>query len=135
MNTPTDIKLYNRVSNLIKRKYPKHSAYRSGMIVKEYKKQFKSKYGSRKSPYKGVKDPNKGLSRWFREEWKTQSGNVGYKNKSDVYRPTKRITKKTPITFKELSSKEIKKARREKSRTGRVKRFRSKSRSKSKRRK
>ena len=35
----------------------------------------------------------------------------------------KRITKKTPVTLKELSKKQIKRARREKTRKGRVKRF------------
>ena len=37
---------------------------------------------------------------------------------------SKRITKKTPITHKELSKKEIKRARRIKKTKGRVKRFR-----------
>jgi hypothetical protein len=51
---------------------------------------------------------------------------VGYKNKNDIYRPTNRITKGTPITHKELTKKEIKTARTKKYRKGRVKRFRTK---------
>jgi len=122
-NIPSDTDLYQKISDDIKNRYPVHSAYRSGMIVKEYKKQFKLKYGNRKRPYKGEKNPDKGLTRWFREEWKTQSGNIGYKYKSDIYRPTHRITKQTPTTLSELTEKQVKRARREKARTGRVKAF------------
>ena len=63
------------------------------------------------------------LGRWFKEEWKNQRGGEGYKKKGDVYRPTKRITKDTPKTFKELSKKDISKAQMEKKKTGRVKKF------------
>jgi len=123
MSEPTDKILYNKTKKRIQRKYPKHSAYRSGLIVKTYKKAFRKKYGNKKKSYKGKYTRKKGLSRWFREEWKNQRGEIGYKYKSDVYRPTKRITKKTPITLKELSKKQIKRARREKARTRRIKRF------------
>ena len=54
---------------------------------------------------------------------KNQRGKTGYKYKSDVYRPTKRITKDTPATFSELSKKEIDRARREKASKGRVEKF------------
>jgi hypothetical protein len=40
-----------------------------------------------------------------------------------VYRPTKRITKDTPTTFSELSKQQIEKAKKEKAKTGRVKKF------------
>ena len=63
------------------------------------------------------------MNRWFREEWKNQRNDSGYKYKSDVYRPTKRITKDTPATFSELSKKEVARARREKVSTGRVEKF------------
>ncbi len=91
-------------------------------MVKEYKKQFKEKFGN-KSPYKGKKKSNAPLSRWFKEEWKNQKGKTGYQKKSDVYRPTKRISKKTPATFKELSKKELKEAQKEKKTKGRVSKF------------
>ena len=80
------------------------------------------KYGN-KNPYAGIKTKKKGLARWFLEDWRNQRGEVGYKYKNDVYRPTRRITKKTPKTFKELSKKKIKKARTKKYRIGRVDRF------------
>jgi hypothetical protein len=123
MPTPTDCKLYNKTKKKVYKKYPKHSAYRSGILVKTYKKNFKKKYGTRKKSYSGEKTRKKGLSRWFKEEWKNQRGTIGYKYNSDVYRPTKRITKKTPTTFKELNKKQVKTARREKYRKGRVHRF------------
>jgi len=120
-NIPTDPALYQRILNKYRKKMPKSSAYRSGLIVKEYKDKFKAKYGNKK-PYTGKKT-SKGLERWFKEDWKNQRGGIGYKKKSDVYRPTKRITKDTPATFKELSKKELKEAQKEKAKTGRVKKF------------
>ena len=121
-NKPVDQKLYDRIKAKIKREIPKHSAYRSGIIVTKYKEAFKKKYGSSKSPYTGKKNST-GLARWFAEDWRNQRGEVGYKYKSDVYRPTKRITKKTPTTFKELSKKQISKARVIKKTKGRVANF------------
>ena len=34
---PTDIKLYNKTKKKVYKRIPKHSAYRSGILVKEYK--------------------------------------------------------------------------------------------------
>jgi len=98
-------------------KYSKmeHSAYKSNLVVKEYKK-LGGKYG-------GKKPTKTGLVRWNKEKWRNQRGGIGYKKKGDVYRPTKRITKKTPKTFKELGKKRIKKAMKEKKKTGRVKKY------------
>lgn len=121
---PTDMTLYNKVKKELWKKYPKHSAYRSGLLVQKYKKDFNKKYGTKKSPYKGNKPSKRsGLSRWFLEDWRNQRGEVGYKYKSDIYRPTKRITKKTPTTMKELSKHRLSKARKEKYKKGRVTRF------------
>ena len=38
MVEPTNKKLYEKVKKEIYAKIPKHSAYRSGLVVKEYKK-------------------------------------------------------------------------------------------------
>ncbi len=122
MSTPRDQKLYNQVKRSIYKKHPKHSAYRSGLVVKAYKKAYKSKHRS-SNAYSGSKPRRSGLSRWFAEEWRNQRGEVGYRYKSDVYRPTRRITHKTPKTFSELSRQRIRKAQSEKSKTGRVRRF------------
>ena len=107
--------LYDKVKKQIYAKYPVHSAYRSSLLVKEYKEQ-----GGK---YIGVKNSNKGLAKWHKETWLNQRGEVGYKNKSDVYRPTVRVNKDTPTTFKELTQKQIDTARKEKQRHGRVKKF------------
>lgn len=111
---PTNKTLYEKVKKEVYKKYPKHSAYRSGLIVKKYKEQG--------GTYSG--DKSKGtLGRWFKEDWKNQRGETGYKRKGDIYRPTKRITKDTPKTHKELGKRRIKKAMKEKSKTGKVKKF------------
>lgn len=120
MSVPVDKELYENIKKKVWKQYEKPSAYRSGALVKEYRKQFKEKYGD-KPAYKGEKKGN--LKRWFEEDWRNQRGEVGYKYKSDVYRPTKRISKKTPATFSELSESKIKKARRKKALFGRVNRF------------
>ena len=112
--TPNNTSLYNKVKSEIYSKNPKHSAYRSGMVVKEYKK--------RGGTYSGDKEEGK-LRRWFKEDWRNQRGEVGYKRKGDVYRPTKRVSKDTPTTHGELSKTEVKRAMKEKKTTGRVKKF------------
>ena len=122
-----DNKLYNKTKKYIYKKYPKHSAYRSGLLVQKYKKDFKKKNGN-KNPYSGKKTKKKGLKRWFAEKWVNQRGKVGYKYKNDIYRPSKRITRGTPLTHKELSKKEINRARTRKYKHGRVK-FRTKKKS------
>lgn len=119
MSTPTDQKLYDRIKRKVYKEMPTHSAYRSGQLVQRYKEAFKKKYGDKK-PYSGKSN---NLKNWFKEEWKTQQGSTTYKKKGDIFRPTKRITKKTPTTFKELSKKQIERAMKEKKRTGRVKKF------------
>ena len=106
MSEPINKELYEKVKKEIYSKNPIHSAYRSAQIVKEYK--------NRGGKYKGKENNVSGLNRWFKEEWKNQRGETGYKNKSDVYRPTIRVTKDTPVTFKELTKEEIKKAMLEK---------------------
>jgi len=121
MSQPTDEKLYESVKKSVYKKHPKHSAYRSGLLVQEYKKQFTKKYPNKK-PYKGEKT-KKGLTRWFKEEWRSDTGKTEYTSKSSVFRPTKRISKDTPKTFSELSKKDIEKAKREKATKGRVEKF------------
>ena len=123
MPKPRDNDLYNKVKKKVYKKIPKHSAYRSGILVQTYKKEFKKKYGKSKEPYIGKKTSKRGLKRWFKEEWANQRGEIGYKYKGDVYRPTKRITKKTPKTFKELNKKQIDRAKTKKRKYGRVYRF------------
>jgi hypothetical protein len=65
------------------------------------------------------------LKRWFKEKWTDEKGNVcgSTKNKSvKKCRPSKRVSGKTPKTWKEMSPAEKKKAVAEKKRTGMGKR-------------
>jgi len=109
---PKNAALYERVKKSIRMK---PSAYRSGLIVKKYKQ-----LGG---TYIGPKPKLTGLSRWFAENWKSDTGKYKYTSKSSVYRPTKRVTSKTPKTFSELTRSQVLRAKREKARTGRVKVF------------
>lgn len=81
-------KLYNEVKNDADKIYKKSSAYKSGWIVKEYKK--------RGGTY--IDDNNeKNLKRWFEEKW----GDIGGQE-YPVYRPFKRINENTPLTVNEI---------------------------------
>jgi hypothetical protein len=75
--------------------FKKPSAFKSGFIVKKYK-ELGGTYTDDGKP--------KELSRWFKEEWK-DVGNKEY----PVFRPTKRITKDTPLTPKEIKPANLKK--------------------------
>ena len=90
-----DKELYNLVKLHADEVYEKPSAYKSGYIVKTYKK-----LGGR------YEDDNetKNLSRWFKEEWK-DVGNKAY----PVYRPTIRVNKHTPLTIDEIDKTNLKK--------------------------
>jgi hypothetical protein len=120
MPTPNDKDLYEKIKKEITSKY-KPSAYRSGIIVQKYKSEYYKKHKNNNA-YSGNK-ANSNLKRWYDERWLNQRGEVGYKNKGDIYRPTIRINDKTPITIQELSQTQIKRAMNEKKRTGRVKKF------------
>ena len=121
--TPRDIILYDKIKKDISDKY-KHSAYRSGLIVKKYKEEYVKKY-NRDDAYIGDKPKLSNLQRWFLEDWKNQRGETGYKYKTDIYRPTIRINNNTPTTFNELTKDQIIKAKKEKATKGRVKKFNS----------
>ena len=108
----TDPNLYEKVKKSI---HMKPSAYRSGLIIQKYKK-----LGG---TFIGPKPKRTGLSRWFAENWKSDTGKYKYTSKSSVYRPTKRITSKTPTTFSELTRSQVLRAKREKARTGHVNKF------------
>ena len=122
MSKPTDINLYNQIKEKVFKEIPKHSAYRSGILVRRYKEAFFKKHGNNNS-YRGNKKENEGLSRWFKENWKNQRGQSGYQKKGDIYRPTKKITNKTPATYQELTKKQLTSSKKEKKETGQVKKF------------
>lgn len=115
MAKPTNQKLYDRIKAKVYKDNPKHSAYRSGQIVKQYK--------AAGGTYEGKKTDKKGLGRWFDEEWETEKGKKTYKEGGTIFRPTKKITKDTPKTMSELSKKDKEKAIAEKKKKGRVKKY------------
>ena len=118
-NEPSNPRLYSRVKSEAKRKFKIFpSAYASAWIVKEYKK--------RGGTYTGRKSTKRGVARWMREKWTTQDGSpCGSKKFKGVKkcRPTVRISKETPVTWKELRAKgKASEAIREKKRVGMGKR-------------
>jgi hypothetical protein len=99
MPTPLNKKLYESVKAEADRIYSKSSAYKSGWIVKTYKK-----LGG---TYKEDGKPQN-LKRWFKDEkWININpllGKTGY----PVYRPTIRANKNTPLTVSEIDKKNLK---------------------------
>lgn len=93
MAVPIDKELYEKAKAEIYKRYSKPSAYRSGALVKRYKE-----LGGRYKDSPGGKP----LKRWFQEDWK----DVGDKD-YPVYRPTKRVTSKTPLTVQEIDPKNL----------------------------
>lgn len=92
MAIPIDETIYTKARELADAKYKKHSAYKSGYIQKVYKEM-----GGRY-----VDDGSNPLARWFKEKWM----DVGGKD-YPVYRPTKRVSKETPLTIKEIDPKNL----------------------------
>ena len=77
------------------------------------------------SPFKKVRKTKEGLSlkRWFKEDWQTPSGSKDYSDGDVVFRPTKKVSKDTPKTYKELSTSDIAAGRKEKKTKGRVSKY------------
>jgi hypothetical protein len=94
-NEPLNKTLYRKVKTMADETFAKPSAYKSGWIVKKYKE-----LGGK---YTGNKTRN-GLTAWFKEKWK----DIGGKD-YPVYRPTKRVNKKTPLTIFEIDRTQLKK--------------------------
>ena len=120
MPKPNDKELYEKIKKEITNKY-KPSAYRSGLLVKKYKEEYYKKHKNNNA-YSGDRQ-NSNLKRWFNEKWTNQRGEVGYKTKGDIYRPTIRINSKTPTTINELTPQQISRAKNEKKVKGRVRKY------------
>jgi len=119
---PKDIKLYDKIKKKLFIEYPVNSAYRSGNLVKKYIKAYEEKYKTAEAYY-GNKNEEIGLTRWYKEKWVNQRGEIGYKYEGDIYRPSKRITINTPKTHSELTKIQIVKAITDKKNNGRVSKF------------
>lgn len=120
MSEPKDKKLYQKAKD--KYSSMKHSAYKSALIVKYYKELYAQKHKSTDA-YVGTKNKNKGLSRWMAEEWRTVDNKPTYTKKSDILRPTRKVSEDTPTTYKELTKKQVRDAMIEKAKTGRVRKY------------
>ncbi len=82
--------------------------------------------GQQEQAIMAVRKTAKGLAlkRWFKEDWRTLSGDKDYSKGDRTFRPTKRVSSKTPVTASELTASEKARARKEKREKGRVSRYR-----------
>lgn len=131
MSSPIDKDLYKYVKGLANKKFKSRSGvYRSSWIVREYK--------SRGGKYRGRKNSGSGLKRWYREKWvdlnspiRSRRKIVGYRScgrtrsrrkrslsrtKYPLCRPSRKINSRTPRTYRQISKKSIRSAKKYKSR-------------------
>jgi len=111
-------RLYKKVKKEIYKKNPKHSAYRSLQILKEYKNQGGQIDESKK---------RNGLTTWLNEKWinltpfaesslsniknSPKCGTRGKNQKGpSICRPSKKVNKDTPKLAQDFSKKQIQKA-------------------------
>jgi hypothetical protein len=94
---PLDKELYKKAKKMADKVYDRPSAYKSGYIVKQYK--------AMGGKYSGDKKKSD-LKRWFNEEW-TDVNPFANEKSYPVYRPTKRITKDTPLTLDEIDCNDL----------------------------
>ena len=83
-------KLYEKAKQIADERYSKPSAYKSGFIVKTYKDMGGTYTDDGKE---------KPLARWYKELW-VDVGGKDY----PVYRPTVKVSKKTPLIPSEISN-------------------------------
>jgi hypothetical protein len=102
MPIPTNQDLYDEVKEKIMTSYKKNSAFASGAIVKEYKRQ-----GGK---YKDDKKP-RNLKRWFEEKWVDVNPVLGIINDSayPVFRPTNKVNERTPTLLQNIPKDNLKK--------------------------
>ena len=128
MPEPKNKTLYEHVKKLANKKFKSPTGvYRSSWIVQKYK--------SLGGTYDGKKNNSSGIKRWYKEKWvdlnrpiKNETGkyyscgrkSANSKGKYPLCRPSKRISKKTPRTLKELSKKSLEKAKKEKKNSKRI---------------
>ena len=101
---PNDKKLYEKVKKKADKVYSVPSAYKSGYIVKEYKRLGGTYSGSKK---------NIDLARWYSEAW-TNIDPHKTKTSYPLFRPTIRVSPKTPLTVHEIDKKDLLKKSKEK---------------------
>lgn len=105
--------LYRKARESVYKKYTSPSAYRSGALVKEYKKLSMCAHGD--NGYISTKKGNTGIKRWFAEEWINMEKYIKDNKvvpcgrqvstnpeKYPACRPRRRITAETPLTADEM---------------------------------
>ncbi len=95
MPRPLDPELYAEARAKADRVYRTHGAYKSAYIVKKYK-ELGGRYADDGKP--------RNLTRWLREKW-VDVGNRDY----PVYRPTVRVSSRTPVTLAEVDPADLRK--------------------------
>lgn len=99
---PTNPSLYARAKAEVYAKYERPGAYRSLAVVKKYK--------SLGGHYSGNKASG-GLTRWEKEKWRAPGGKKDFNHrKPGVFRPTVKVSKKTPKLLQNVSKKDRAKA-------------------------
>jgi hypothetical protein len=101
---PADPTLYEKAKKIVYAQYSKPSAYRSGALIKKYKEMGGTFIEDGKE---------KPLKRWFAEKWVDVNPNKTTTS-YPVYRPTVKVSKKTPLTVSEIDKKDLEKKSREK---------------------
>ena len=116
--------LYQRIKDEIHARLAREggrwSARASQELVNKYKQRGGTYTGSKP---RGSVNPRGegGLIQWQKEQWKDQHGRpCGSGKKGEVVkcRPSKRVNKSTPVTWKEMTPSQIKKAEKEKKEVG-----------------
>lgn len=97
MPRPLDPDLYERARRAVDRIYSKPSAFRSGAIVKLYKR-LGGRYADDHRP--------KNLARWFEEKWRDVNPRKT-KTSYPVFRPTVRVNSRTPLTVNEVDPRDL----------------------------
>ena len=141
MPSPKNKALYDKVKREAKHRFKVWpSAYASGWLVKEYKR--------RGGTYSGKKSSKEGIGRWFKEKWinvcklprrvscgRPKTSLSAWKRKYPYCRPSKRVTRSTPKTARELTKAEIQRRCKQKRRSPMKRVMPKKSRRKSRKRK
>lgn len=97
MPRPLDPDLYERARRAVDRVYKKPSAFRSGAIVKLYKR-WGGRYADDSRP--------RNLARWFKEKWEDVNPHK-IRTSYPVFRPTVRVSARTPLTVSEVDPSDL----------------------------
>lgn len=113
---PSDPVLYEKIKQRVKSKVQRWpSAYASGQLVQQYTAAFAKKHPGQ-NPYRQKRARSTPLGRWYREKWVdlcrprkggayAPCGRDTMKGKYPFCRPSRRVSKNTPMTVGEVVQK------------------------------